>query len=226
MEILHSIRIRHNIALESQIGTQTVVQPILATLNWLAIIVVVRAHNTQQASSCDNLTPRVDMNLLDRVWRLVRIGTSHTLTSTLTIRVYSKVLSSCGYATILLQALNHLHTHLRNEERIFAINLLVATPTLITTNIEDWGIDIGVTQQLCLFAGNAANLSDKLFIPGRAESELRREVCRLVCLNATNTLVGEIYGDAQASLLDKEALHLVQSPSVIACRPNIGALGG
>ena len=146
MEILHCIGIRHDITLKSEVGTQAVIQPILATLNRLAVVVVVRAHRAHQPCTLNNLSPRVHVNILDRVWRFVRVGTRQALARALTIRIYSEVLRSRGNLAILLQALYHLHTKLRNEEWVFAINLLVATPTLVATNIKNRSIDIGIAE--------------------------------------------------------------------------------
>ena len=49
---------------------------------------------------------------------------------------------SGGYLVIMLQSAYHFDTQLGNKIGGFAVDFLIASPTLVATYIEDGGVDV------------------------------------------------------------------------------------
>ena len=129
------------------------------------------------------------------------------------------MLRSSGNLVILLKPEHHLHAEFGHQIRILAVDLLITAPALVPPHIENGRIDIGVTEQASLASRNIPHAADQLTVPGMPQPELGREIGRPISLDTANAFVGKIRRNAQPGLFDKKALHLVECPGMLGCRP-------
>ena len=76
----------------------------------------------------------------------MRVYTCHTFAGALVVTVSNEMFSGCCYLMVMLHAAYHFNTQFGNEVRRFPIYFLIASPTLVTADIEDGSIDIGISQ--------------------------------------------------------------------------------
>src|SRR3990172_9262363 len=82
-----------------------------------------------------------------------------------------------------------------------------------------------VAQRPRLASGDAANLAHEFLVPRARDSELRRKTRGLRVEQTANAFVGEIRGNAEARLLDEEALHFVNRARVERVRQVVLRIG-
>ena len=151
----------------------------------------------------------------------MRVCSCHSLSCTLSVRIYCIMLCCSSNSTIFLQSLHHLYAKFSHEIRVLTINLLIASPSLISSYVKNRSIDVGISQKSCLLTGDPADITDQFLVPGTSKSQLSREICCHISLDSANTLIGEIHGNSKPCLLHKETLDFIQSPRMLACRPYI-----
>ena len=226
VEVLDRVGVRNHISAEAEIAPQTVVEPVFAALDGLAVIVVVGAHGPEQPRPADDLFPGVDMDVLHLVRRLVGVAACHPLAGGLAVGIDTVVLRGRGDLEVGLQAPDHLDAQFGDQIRVLAVDLLIAAPALVAPDIEDRGIDVRVAEKPGLPARDIADLPDELAVPGVPQAELGREIRRFVGLDPADALVREIHRNPQPGLLDEPALDIVQAFRMLGCRPDPGALKG
>ena len=156
----------------------------------------------------------------------MRVGSCHTLTCSLTIRIYCKMLGCGCHTGIFLKAFYHLYSEFRHEIWILTVDFLITSPSLVTSHIENGSIYIGIAKKPCLLSGDTAHISDKILVPGASEAELGREIRSHICFHSPDSLVGKINRNTKTGILDKESLDFIQCPCMRACRPDIRTLCG
>ena len=196
----------------------------MAALDRLAVIVVVGSHRPEQSSTRDDLAPRPNMNILHFVRRHLRIHSGHTLASALIVGVCHKMLRRRSYLKVGLHTESHLHAKFAHKIGRLPIDLLVASPALVASHVENRGIDIGVAKKPALAPGYASHFADKFSIPTVPKAELSREIGRPIGLHATYPLIRKVSRDAKARVFDEKPLHLVQGRSMGRSRPKIGTV--
>ena len=72
---------------------------------------------------------------------------------------------SGGYLVIMLQSAYHFDTQLGNKIGGFAVDFLIASPTLVAAYIEDGGVDVGIAQHAGFPSGDKSYLVDKFAVP-------------------------------------------------------------
>ena len=219
MQIFHRITVAHHIALESQIIPETIREPILAALNRDAVVVVVGTHHSQQAGPSYHFTPRVYMYVFHFVGSHLRIHPRHTFAPTLVVGVCDEMLACGSHLVIRLHTGSHLHSKFRHQIRGLSIDFFITSPSLVSAHIQNRGIDIGISQQPCLPAGNPADLVHQFLVPSVSYAQLSGEICRAICLDTADSLIGEIHGNPQTGFLYKETLHDIERLRVFRSRP-------
>src|SRR5947209_8932733 len=215
VEVLDRGAVGDDVAAEAEIISQPLGQPVVAARYRNAVVVVVRTHHAEQPALFDGRLERRKEDVLDFARACLRVCARLPLARALVVAVDGEVLARRRDAVVLLHPLDHLDAEARGQERVFAVNFFHAPPALVAAHVEDGRIDVRVAERARLLAGDASDLSNQLLVPGAALARLRGEAGGGVGRQSAYAFVGEIGGDAQARVLDEEALHLVHGPDVL-----------
>ena len=196
----------------------------MTALDRLTVIVVVGDHCSENTCSGNNLLPRSDVYILDFVRRHLRIHSGHTLASSLIVGVCHKMLRRRSHLKVGLHTESHLYAQFAHKIGRLPIDLLVASPALVASHIQNRGIDICVAKKPALAPRDASHFADKFPVPTVPKPELGWEIGRPIGLHATYSLIRKVSRDAKARVLNEKPLHLVQGRSVGRSRPKIGTV--
>ena len=226
VEVFDGVAVRHDISLEAHLAAQAGGEPVETALDGDAVVVVVRAHHTQQSCFLNDASEGIDVYHLHFARRHLRVDARHAFAGALVITVSHEVLGRGGYLMVLLQAMYHLDAQFGHKVRRLAVHFFIASPALVAPHVEDGGIDIGIAQHAGFAPRYLADAAHEAPVPGVSDAQLGGEVGGAVALHAADAFVGEVYGDAQARLFDEETLHFVQGPGVARGRPYILVVRG
>ena len=110
---------------------------------------------------------------------------------------------------VLLKTLHHLDSEFSHEIRALAIDFLITAPSLVTSHIKDRSIYVGISQKSGLAAGDITYLAHQFTVPRMPDSKLGREICRTICLDTSDALIGKVGRDTKTCFLYEEPLHLI-----------------
>ncbi len=154
------------------------------------------------------------MNHFHFPWRGLRVYSRHAFACTLVVTVGNEVFSGSCHLIVVLHAAHHFDTQFSNEVRGFSVHFFISSPSLVTTDVEDGGIHIGISQHACFSSGDKSYLADQFPVPRMSQAQLGGEVGGTVTFYAADAFVGEVDGDSEAGLFYEETLHFVQCPGM------------
>ena len=205
IEKLYRLTIRDHIAFKTPLMTKNFCQKMIATRNRFTIIIIIRTHYPQCSRFTKSFTERFQIKCSHLTWRYVWICTSTSITPTHRDTIYCKMFRS-GNKPLCLKSFNHPLSKFPYKKRILPVTFHHTSPTRVLSDIQNWRINISISQCFRFFCCYTRNFAYQFFIPRSTLSALCRKHGCPIMTKSTNTFISKINRYSKTCFFYKPAL--------------------